>query len=533
MARLISETHTHSAIHMSRFQLIVVAGVTALCASGCGLNRVRSLEPEEARILPHAVFVNNDGEALEARVGRGSRPMTEEEQRAQLRGMMEAIRTDTASVVNGRRQVLIRIHGGLNKLNGSLDKSLHMRDSMMADPSTRYYPIFVNWESGLRSTYLEHLLFLSRGERRPWRPVLFPVYLAADMGGAVARAPLTWARQFSNGAKDGFRNTLRAAPDTTLLPGEAPGRFSGADSSLLEAQTHAWGSAGPAGDTTLKISRFGYRRSPGEAVLHHGSSIGLSLVPVKGLEMVLLDGAGRPAWDVMHRRTALMFRDVEQFGELRDEAAGYAAPRGAVAVFLDELERAIREDSATAYDITVIGHSMGAIVANEMIRTRPGLPWRNIVYMAPALSVREFETGTLPYLESHDSAYFYLLTLHPWAERREAQFARLVPYGSLLEWIDGYFAHPETPLDHMLGKYENATRMAFLFRPEVRGRIHVKAFGYNDGTGCGRNGALPYQHGQFNDLNVPFWHPEFWTPGTAGCNALKTRWRTRTTPANR
>jgi hypothetical protein len=97
----------------------------------------------------------------------------------------------------------------------------------------------------------------------------------------------------------------------------------------------------------------------------------------------------------------------------------------------------------------------------------------------------------------------------------------VLPYGSLLEWIDTYLANPETVEDMMLGKYDNAVLTASLLPSDVRDRVHIKAFGYQSGTGCGRKRDLPFKHGQFNEAEVPFWRFGFWVPVAAGCEEAR------------
>ena len=94
--------------------------------------------------------------------------------------------------------------------------------------------------------------------------------------------------------------------------------------------------------------------------------------------------------------------------------------------------------------------------------------------------------------------------------------------------IDADFATPETDLDRMLGKYDNALATAHVIPDSVRGNVHFKAFGYRSGKGCGgkerRSGRLkdlPYRHGDFNDSTVAYWRSGFWKPGTAGCEEIK------------
>ena len=537
-----------------RFLLLMLLLVVPACA----MNRVRPLEPREARILPHAVFINNNGDAVLPRVEQKSVVLTPDRHREELRAMMRKIRNDSASLKDGKRKILIRIHGGLNQLSGSLRTSLWMMDSLRADaavnPKSNYYPIFVNWESGLQSAYLEHLLVVRRGQRRPNEWFWAPFYFAADLGGGAARSPLTWGRQLNNFRRDGVRNYEKAysredpeparplsRQEAGLMKALATEKGIPADSLAMEPERMEPGAL-PEQGNTLDFSRFAYNRSRQEAVVHHGTAGALSLtptrvllypargvlgvvgwVPLKPLGVALVDAFGTPAWENMHRRTKTMFRADNEFERTEEKAHDYAPPRGAAAIFLEELQRLVDEDSTTEYEITLMGHSMGAIVASEMVRTADRLPWRNIVFMAPALSTREFQLSVLPYLEKHDSTQFYVLTLHPMAERRESNFFRLAPYGSLLEWIDSYFGRPETDLDQMMGKYDNVHRASVVIPESVRGRFHIKAFGYNDGTGCGRNNAYPYKHGHFNEPGVPYWRPEFWHPGSEGCEAIKAR----------
>ena len=57
--------------------------------------------------------------------------------------------------------------------------------------------------------------------------------------------------------------------------------------------------------------------------------------------------------------------------------------------------------------------------------------------------------------------------------------------------------------------------------PPIRGRVHLKAFGYHSGKGCGSH-DMPFKHGQFNDDEVPFWRFGFWVPDGAGCTEVRT-----------
>lgn len=239
-----------------------------------------------------------------------------------------------------------------------------------------------------------------------------------------------------------------------------------------------------------------------------------SWLPLKVFGLMLLDAIGTPGWENMRRRTKTMFQQPYSANEFSRE--GPVAPKpGAAAILFDSLQSLQLYGTGkfdTPVRITLIGHSMGAIIANEALRTHDSLEVANVVFMAGALSLRDFQLGTLPYLRRHESTQFYNLTLHPLSDLRESAFLGFAPYGSLLAWLDGYLDHPESELDRVMGKYQNTTEAAAIIKGDVRARVHLKAFGYRDSTGCGDKG-LPYKHGHFNEPGVPYWKPAFWAPG--------------------
>src|SRR5262249_46576749 len=124
--------------------------------------------------------------------------------------------------------------------------------------------------------------------------------------------------------------------------------------------------------------------------------------------------------------------------------------RGALYFFFRELSKVIpKYDACDALRITVIGHSMGEIVLNELMENFPDLPYQNIVYMAAAGSIRDFKAMTEPVLRRPrcPDLKFYNLSLHPKAEERDLEEFGFAPIGSLLMWIDDIFETPVTPLD--------------------------------------------------------------------------------------
>jgi hypothetical protein len=212
-------------------------------------------------------------------------------------------------------------------------------------------------------------------------------------------------------------------------------------------------------------------------------------------------------------------------------ATSHIKPDGGLSVFLRRLQQVIADPAnggRDAWEITLVGHSMGTIVLNQMVRefgmeptsavegsappARAALPFNRIVYMAGAATVRDYQDSVLPYLRQNRDARMYHLILHPRAEIRERfdpgiPYLDLPPRGSLLVWVDEFLSTPETPLDRTVGRYENLLPAVHNTPDEVRGRVHIKAFG----VGSGVRG--PQEHGDFT-THLKFWKSEcWWTPG--------------------
>jgi pimeloyl-ACP methyl ester carboxylesterase len=205
-----------------------------------------------------------------------------------------------------------------------------------------------------------------------------------------------------------------------------------------------------------------------------------------------------------------MFRTPREFdpnikteGYQRPDGATYSPREGAMAVFLRELGQTLRRHPDVRVD--VFAHSMGAMVANETLRTAPELPWRDLVYMAPACSVREFKNVVSPLIRLRNpEVHAHILTLHPKVEATQSDFKGFSPVGSVLEWLEGFLTPPNSYLDRFLGKWDNLLRALHIFDDEVRPFIHLKSFPYDP-----KHRAKPYRHVHFNDGDTGFWKEEF------------------------
>jgi pimeloyl-ACP methyl ester carboxylesterase len=223
------------------------------------------------------------------------------------------------------------------------------------------------------------------------------------------------------------------------------------------------------------------------------------------------------AWQNLLRRTEAMFRTPREF-DPKVETEGYVPPvgskyspqEGALAKFLHALGKTIVDHPSLGIELDVIAHSMGAMIVNEIVRTAPDLPYRNLVYMAPACSIRRFAEAVTPILGDQvrtPPVHAWVLTLNPKVEALQEDWGRLLtPIGSVLEWLEGFLTPPSSYLDRFLGKWDNALSSLHIFEDAVRPRLHVKGFPYDP-----RKRVMPWRHVQFNDKHTQFWRKRYWT----------------------
>jgi pimeloyl-ACP methyl ester carboxylesterase len=423
-----------------------------------------------------------------------------------LSNLFEAMNHD-APVVNGKKRLLIFIHGGLNTQVGTIERATDLHKSIEA---AGYFPIFVNWQSSLVSSYLDHLLYIRKGQDMGVLGVpLAPFYLLADVARSVARAPVVWSFQ--------FWNNIRSIPFITTQ--------SETDATRIAADIKREG--------IIDLVEGDDKRDITEMILSGFSW--LVTAPTKLLTAPFIDAFGKSAWDIMLRRTDLLYHTDGEFSTESDVAKqahaekGYQHVRadGGLSVFMRRLQDEIaRNGGANAWDITLVGHSMGTIVLNRLIHdfgTSPSgtMPFNRIAYMAAAATVKDYEDNIFPYLTKNRDAQFYHLTLHTRAEVRDRwepiPYVDLPPRGSLLVWVDEFLANPGTLHDRTAGRVTNLTVALHNTPEELRHRIHVKEFN----AGANMQDTDPQGHGQFSSP-FTFWKQECWqlkNPSSSACIA--------------
>jgi hypothetical protein len=467
-------------------------------------------------VEPVGALFGGDGKVLEERLEGLVRPTAWDRYLDDMFQEVERFGKDRS-----KKRLVIFIHGGLNTRRGAVQRATELIRKMLEDGS---YPIFVNWRSSLFSSYRDHLLFVRQGDDWGWLGVPFaPFYFAADAARAVARAPFVWwtevRRVYRSQPMVETRTQRRARRVSEFLTRE----YEGASTGGGEGDEHAGAAGGPHGGKAIAVEFQG-----GERGALAGSLSALSWLltsPAKIALSPFIDSFGPSSWAIMRRRVELLFHEEEAL-----EAGGKRGhPPSGFLKFLgrmSEFQRAARA-RGEEWEIVLIGHSMGAIVANEILRhdglapagpPAAGEPWPQylpmpefaaIVNMAAACSLRDHEDSVFPYLARHTETRFYHVLLDDRAEELEFNFLDLPPRGSLLVWIDDFLASPATLHDRAAGRFTNLMLEAHQVPEAIQDRVHIKVFG----IGKEFEGRAPLRHGEFADHE--FWRPAFYDPTLA------------------
>ncbi|MEK7486987.1 MAG: hypothetical protein AABZ60_21890 [Planctomycetota bacterium] len=384
------------------------------------------------------------------------------------------------------RKILIFIHGGLNTLEYSISRAIE--DYAQINDC---YPVFINWHNGALDTYLGQAFEIRDGKPAPplSRTTGFP-FILTDLATAFVHVPKSFFIQLDHFYEGQFNREHFEPPKMPNIV------YTGTDSPEIFQEIQE------------PLFAFKFFTAP------------------------LVDIFGANSWNNMRRRVYCMFRKPSEFEDLEnpkhfilpqlddlfyinslltDTEKQYMKLKGsgALAVFMERLKNEITKKSfgnvtVQDYEITLVGHSMGTIALNELIRSFPELEYKEIIFMAAACSIRDFLNKTVPYLQTHLFTKFYNLCLHPEAEDNEKNWLGLVPRGSLLAWIDNRYMHPETHLDRTMGRWSNLKTALHVFPQEIQERLYFKIFGFAKKD--------PISHGDFTEGkdDYEYWNSKFW-----------------------
>lgn len=384
----------------------------------------------------------------------------------------DQVAMQTLYASTGEKELVFIFHGGLVSRNDGMKEALESLLAMHDDQTywDTHHPIFINWRTGGVDAYREQTFRIRNGVESPaFGLVTAPYNIVSDLGSGIADI-------FSSATLEGYR----------LYQSIDQAAFNQCESNLPDENADHFSPEiiCPEDDS---ISQ-NYPKGIG------GTSYALA-TPVRMATSPLLNGLGRTGWENMVRRTRnLIWREKQE-----DGCSTHCLEKGGLSELFDRI-------ADSRHKISMIGHSMGTMLITDIIHHYPHLRYQDIVFMAAAVSIREFQNSikTLLVHKEHvsPSLHFYNLSLLPIAEAREFTGNGLLPSGSLLELIDEMFSSTPSRLDKTLGKWTNVREVMNTFPAAAQSHMTFKVFGL--GT------DQPITHGDFNNFNFRYWEESFW-----------------------
>lgn len=373
---------------------------------------------------------------------------------------------------NPKLRLTLFIHGGLNTYTTAWGRADIFSQAMLRDG---HYPVFVGWNSGFFANYADHALRIRKGEHSVAKSVpTLPIVLLQDFTRSIIHIPEAWYRELRD-------PVVVSKSFFTDLEENANARIH----DLRDNKQFTIHDGGP--------------------ITGVGASYWSILNPAKLLTAPIVDGFGTGSWKAMLRRTDLVLSKPEAFEGPMPDAESYADT--AVTTFLKrwESDPALRD-----VPITLIGHSMGTIVANNILARHPGLPIDQVVYMGAAARIKDVENVLVPWMRRPgNTARFYNLSLDPYREISENNYYDFGPRGSLLHWIDHVFGDVNSFKDRAAGGWWNMARTAAdIFPAEMSGAPGVRLRVSLTRFPIGGPEMGPQKHGEFD--NFCFWRESFW-----------------------
>ena len=491
--------------------------------------------------VPYVIRVNADGLLLDYRQHSSGLPLVEGKL---VRDYLNATVFEGLRASN-KSQVLIFVHGGMDDTSAALDHFWSDYQRILQGP---YYPVFIVWPSGWSETYFEHLFKVRQGVKAEtagemvYSYATSPLMLLSDVGRAITRTPMVIA----NNEHSDFETIQPARHLDDGAPVRQYAEF----------------------PTNYSVY-VGNDYSSGWSGFTRGVSYWATL-PVKLFVGSAIDGFGMGAWDNTVRRTQEVYpakydsaiashlkaKLAEQENRVNEAPSDATSKSGkplskrqkkkaqrylasGLPIFFDML-REKKQDGAVN-DVTLVGHSMGTIILNRVLRDAP-MDFNNIIYLGAACSIDDFTTSVLPYMKLHTNTEFYNMTLHPVAETDETYALDLCPRGSLLVWLDNFLVNPASEQERRFGRWRNLYRSSptgeplirrmFDYDPSVSGRLHFRAFSvwltdsdtlrdreyqWNDHAAPPSVSDIdgetrtnnPMTHTELGQ--APYWNPAFWT----------------------
>ena len=379
---------------------------------------------------------------------------------------------------SGRKKILIFVCGGMNSLEYNVERAEKLTREIYE--KSDFYPICINWQTSLFNCYFEHLLFIRKGYKTyTLGPPLAPFYFIMDIGRALLYLPVGLVYQSYGTFYGNFEEVETTMEIEKALKNLKIRYFLGKDHT----------------PTSIRVIRqINY----------------IAGFPIRPLTSLLIDTFAKSSWDIMKRRSRTIFEQVQHFEAVDEKVVLNALSPcdGAMSQLMDRLSVMSKNDNEIEF--TLIGHSLGPAIINELLMRYNKLPYKDIVYMAAACSAKETAEAVVPYLRHHPDSTFYNLCVHPNIDSQDMMIYGVLPKGSVLEWINLFFSHPITPSDHAVGEWLTAAENLPKLTRGVQKQVVIKGFGVGDPRTNDIILNMPEQHTDFSNPELLFWEKRFW-----------------------
>ncbi|ETR65009.1 MAG: hypothetical protein OMM_14965, partial [Candidatus Magnetoglobus multicellularis str. Araruama] len=226
------------------------------------------------------------------------------------------------------------------------------------------------------TTYSEHLFDNRQAITWPtFGCITFPFELVADFGRGISRTPSIWWHRINF-----YLKALFCYNNFCIYPDEKNAHL--VNDKLKNNTQFA--------ETPELTDKRCLGRQIADAIFGlFELAVGLGTTPV-------VDSFGTGSWDMMKRRTEIMFTKAMPLDSDYKNLTKYCELRqGAMKMFLDQLK------GKHELEITLVAHSMGTIVANKIIREWPSIRFSRIIYMGAACSIEDFSNSFKFYIEKN------------------------------------------------------------------------------------------------------------------------------------
>lgn len=488
--------------------ILALAPLTA-CASFTG----RPLRPVQEEFAMQTLVIDGAGRArapvqsATAQLTEGA-PLGATATALLVHAMMDALSPQLAS----GKQILLFFHGGKVSAETKRMEAATLQ-TLIESKDPRTYPISIVWSSPAFPVYAEHLLHPD-GDRAPRivpPAILPPFVLAADFGRSIAAAPKNALRLVEQSYESGSGFVSR---DSSIKRSKdlVQSRKMATMSRLVMSGSQDSERVMPIVDDIAAFERTSFSR-------FQRGLLGAPRLVTRFASAPILDALGTKMYAQMEARVDAAFLPIRADVYYRRVEGDTAPAGGPVRLFLDSLATRIAQSGSRSH-IKIIAHSMGSLFATRVLDGWPTLPVDTVVFMAAAATVDESSRSVGGWLGRNRDHRLYNLVLHHEAERLESNGFGLIPTGTLLAWIDDYFATSTSPLQRTAGEYRNTATFLKALPEAVRGQVAIKMFGYRDPRD--RLAPACYDrlstHGDFTNIEVRFWQAGFYVPrsGTSG-----------------